>query len=330
MEIRAEFTRKDINFIDDIALREILHERLNELDKISLVRGNYSTIFLAISTIEGMFKHVATMFKAEIMQSSNYPVNEQGNRKQFRDLSIDELCRLLKERDILPDIPKFEEIYNLFRSYRNFVHPQAQKKKAWPVDLGHAQIALGLLNATIDNLAEYIFIEKEKFKRIEGNPDYFNRVLSLIVHRTRLHSFLVLDREISSTLSLNFDLELTKDSLFNFVFNFTDDGNFKMLRLDNRKIYRNCVLQCTQKYLWKPILFADQGNPPEKALFAVEINIDFQKKMFSLGVDGDVYSFKDSNGNVKNLFDELKPNLKIGFFNEVGTVKLWNIVLSIG
>lgn len=330
MEIRAEFTKKDINFIDDIALREILYERLNELDRISIFRGNYSTIFLAISTIEGIFKHIASMFRAEILQSPNYPLTENGERKKFGNLSINELYRLLKELNVLPDIPKFEDIYDIFRHYRNFIHPQAQKKKTWPVDLGHAQMALGLLNATIHNLAEYIFIEKEKFKRVEGNPDYFNRVLNLELHRTPLHSFLVLDREVSSTLSLNFDLELPVDSLFNFVFNFVDEGNFNMLRLDNRRVYRNCVLRCTQKFLWKPILFTERNDPPEKPLFAVGINIDFQKKVFSLDVDGDAYNFKDLNGNVKDLFDEFKPNLKIGFFNEIGTVKLWNIILSLG
>lgn len=329
MEIRTEFAKKNINFIDDIALRKILLERLNELDRISLVRGNYSTIFLAISTIEGIFKHISSIFRNEIKQSPNYPLNWKNKRKKFSKLSINELYALLKEHDILHDIPRFEEIYDLFRNYRNFIHPKAQKQKAWPVDIGHAQMALGLLNVTIDNLSGQRFIKKEIFRKIEGNPDYSNSVLTLEFHGTRLHSFLVSDRPISNNLSLNFDLELSPDSLFNFVFNFVDDGNFNMLRLDNRKIYPNCVLQCTQKYLWKPILFADPINPPEKPLFAVGINIDFQKKVFSLDVDGDIYSFKDPNGNVKNLFDEIKRNLKIGFFNEVGTVKLWNIGLLV-
>jgi len=44
-------------------------------------------------------------------------------------------------------------------------------------------------------------------------------------------------------------------------------------------------------------------------------------------VDGDSYNFKDRQGNSKNLFDEIKPNLRVGFFNEEGPVKLSNIRL---
>lgn len=330
MEIRTEITKKDINFINDIDLRVMLLERLNELDKVFLVNGNYSTIFLAISTIEGIFKYIATIFKTEISKSSNYPSDSKGKRKDFNKLSINELYLLLKERDILPDITSFEHVYSLFKDYRNFIHPQAQRRKDWLIDLGQAQMALGLLNATIGHLAQYIFIDKEIFRKLAGNPDYdSNRVLHLKLHRTPLHSFLVLNRQISNTLSLNFDLELPQGSVFNFVFNFVDEDNFKMLRLDNRRNPRtpNCLLYCTQKYFWRIILFADPPHPPPKSLLSIAITVDFPKKLFSLAVNGDSYSFKDEKGNVKDLFSQIKPNLKIGFFNELGTVKLSNISL---
>jgi hypothetical protein len=128
---------------------------------------------------------------------------------------------------------------------------------------------------------------------------------------------------------LNFDLELPKDSIFNFVFNFVDEGNFKMLRLDNRKDTRtpNSLLHCTQKYFWKPTLIGDPLFPPESLSMSVAINIDFPNEAFSFTVNGGRHNFKNSKGKVKDLFDEIRPALKIGFFNEIGTVKLSNISL---
>lgn len=327
MEIRTEITRKGINFINDIDLRAILLDRLKELDKIFLVNANYSTIFLAISTIEGIFQHIANIFKTDIQKSKNYPKNLKGKPKEFGKLSIDELYILLKEKGILPDIKDFEHVYDLFRNYRNFIHPQAQTKKAWPTDLGHAQMAMGLLNATVSYLDRQIFIDKEIFEKIAGNPDYSSRRdLYLTMHNTPLNSFLVWNKPVLNTLFLNFDLDLPKDSVFNFVFNFAHEGSFKMLRLENRQIYKNCVLHCTQKYFWRERLIADPESPPDKPVLPVEIKIDFKKKEFIFAVAGTLYSFKDIDTNkIINLFAELKPDLKIGFFNEVGPVSLSNI-----
>jgi hypothetical protein len=159
MEIQTEITKKEISFIDDIDFRNILYDRLSEIDKVFIVNANYSTVFLSISTIEGIFKHLSSIYKSEIKQLPIYPTNQDGKRKRFDKISIDELYDLLKEIGILPEIKDFEKIYKLFKDYRNFIHPQAQHKKAWPVDLGQAQMALGLLNATLEHLSHNIFIE---------------------------------------------------------------------------------------------------------------------------------------------------------------------------
>ena len=190
-------------------------------------------------------------------------------------------------------------------------------------------MSLGLLNTTIAHLAQYIFIDKNVFLKVAGAPDYDSKkVLHLRLHRTPLHSFVVLNRKVSDTFSLNFDLELPQGSVFNFVFNFVDEGNFEMLRLDNRRNLPtpNSVLHCTQKYFWKEILFAEPDRPPEEPLL-VEIKIDFPKQVFAFVVNGVPYKFKDRGGTTKDIFGELKPDLRIGFFNEVGAVKLSNICL---
>jgi len=330
MEIQTEITKQEIGFINDIDLRTMLVERLTELDKLVRVNANYSTLFLAISTLEGVLKHIARIFRTDIVRYSDYPRDKKGPR-DIDQLSLVTLQKLLRKRGILPNIEDLEHVYNLFRDYRNFIHPLAQRRKDWPIGLGQAQMAVGLLNATIGHLAQYIFIDQEIFQKLAGNPEYdFNRVLHLKLCQAPLNSFLVLNRPVSDALSLEFDLELTKDSIFNFVFNFKDEGNFKFLRLDNRRTERtpNSLLHCTQKRFWSIMLTADPRYPPEQSPLHVEIKIDFPSKVFSFRVEGNSYSFRDAEGNARDFFAELKPNLRIGFFNEWRPVTLSNLSLA--
>lgn len=333
MEIQTEITLKDIYFIDDIDFRNILHDRLNEIDRVFIVNANYSTVFLSISTIEGIFKHLSTIYKTEIKQLPvpSYPTNQDGKRKRFDKISIDESYILLKEIGILPEIKDFEKIYKLFKDYRNFIHPQAQHKKSWPVHLGQAQMALGLLNATLEHLSHNIFIGKEIYQKLAGNPDYDkNKILHLNLDRTRVHSFIIAKRHIIDRLSLSFDIEFQGKSVFNFIFNFKSDGSFKMLRLDNRREPKteNCLLHCTQRYFWREELFSEDPFPPTEPIFHVQIEIDRVNKLFRFNVDGKDYTFKNGSGVKVDLFDEFVSDLQIGFFNEVGPVKLHHIQLQ--
>ncbi|MGB2808900.1 MAG: hypothetical protein WBC22_14245 [Sedimentisphaerales bacterium] len=329
MEKQTEITTKEISFIDDIDFRNILYDRLNEIDKVFTVNANYSTIFLSISTLEGIFKHLAEIFWEDIKILTSYPTFPKGKRKPFNKISIDEFYILLSEIKILPKIEELEKVYKLFKDYRNFIHPQAQKKKAWAIDLGQAQMALGLLNATLSCLSQNIFIGKDVYQKVAGRPDYDkDHVLHLNLDRTSVHSFVTTKSTVAERLSLSFDLELPANSIFNFVFNFKDDGNFKMLRLDNRRHPHkpNCLLRCTQRYFWIPIMWAKDTFPPSsKKIFPVDIEIDKSNKLFRFTVDGKEYQFVDDQGKTSDLFAEFTPGLKVGFFNENRPVKLHNI-----
>lgn len=329
METQTEITTKEISFIDDIDFRNILYDRLNEIDRVFTVNANYSTIFLSISTLEGIFKHLAEIFWDDIKILISYPTFPKGKRKPFNKISIDEFYILLSEISILPKIEELEKVYKLFKDYRNFIHPQAQKKKAWAIDLGQAQMALGLLNATLSYLSQNIFIGKDIYQKVAGSPDYDNdHVLHLKLDRTKVHSFVTTKSIVADSFSLSFDLELPVNSIFNFVFNFKDDGNFKMLRLDNRRHpdTPNCLLHCTQRYFWIPIMVAKDKYPPSsKTIFPVNIKINKSKKLFQFMVDGKEYQLVDSQGKTSDLFDEFTPGLKVGLFNEIKPVKLHNI-----
>jgi len=334
MEIVTEVTNKQIDFIGDIDLRKTLLERLSELDRIFLVNATYSTIFVAIGAIEGIFTHIAAIYKKEIKDPANitYPKNSKGTSKEFGKLTIDELYQELKKLSILPDIPEYEHLYHLFRNYRNCVHPQAQVNKGWDIKLGQAQMAMGLLNATIQNLDRNIFIGKHIFEKLAGTPYYDSgKMLHLKQDRTLHHSFLILKRPLTQKISIKFDLELSRDSLLNFVFNYINEGDFKMVRLDNRP-HPNClnsILKSTQKYVWHEKLFANPLKPPEREQFSVAIEMDLPNRVFEFKIDGQALTFQDSKGNNKQLFDEVTPSTKVGFFNEVGPVKLSNITIDV-
>ncbi|MBL7204352.1 MAG: hypothetical protein ISS63_08465 [Desulfobacteraceae bacterium] len=164
---KTEISRKVLDFIDDKDLQLVIEQRLDELDRAFSVNANLSTIILSISCIEGIFGHIAYIFKAKMLTSPDFPKKRDGTKKAFHRLTIEEIYRLLLERDILQRIPNFDQIYTLFRNYRNFIHPQKQKKESWPVGLGQAQMAIGLLNATIDQISKYIFIGLRSFKRCQ-------------------------------------------------------------------------------------------------------------------------------------------------------------------
>ena len=332
MEIGTQVTNKQIDFINDVDLRKTLLERLNELDRIFLVNATYSTVFVAIGAIEGIFRHIASIYRNEIKGSVSYPKNSRGKAKRFDKLTLDEVYEELKNLDILPDIPQYKHMYHLFRNYRNCVHPQAQVLKRWDIQLGQAQMALGLLNATIQNLDRNIFIEKHIFEKLAGTPYYdSSNTLHLRLDTTPHHSFLILKKPIPQKLLITFDLELSRNSLLNFVFNYVNEGDFKMARLDNRPIAHcpNAVLKSTQKYVWHEILYANPRKLPEKEQFPVRIEINFLNSVFDISVDGIPCTFEDFGGNVQQLFGQVTPSTRIGFFNEEGPAKLSNIAIGI-
>lgn len=326
-----QITNKHLDFISDVDLRKALLERLYELDSVFSVNANYSTIFIALGVIEGIFEHIASIYKSEIQSSSSYPRYPKGGKKPLDKLTIDELYVELKNLGILPYIPEYESLYRLFRNYRNFIHPKAQVSKGWEINLGQGQLAIGLLNATIQNLDRNIFIGKHIFEKVSGNPNYDSRnVLHLEAGGTPTNSFIILEQSVSQKLIVSFKLELPYGSLLNFVFNFVEEGDFKMVRLDNRRSrrYPNGVLKSSQKYSWKFSLYT---NPLtlDKENFSVKIEIDFSKRLFGFIVDEKQYSFSDRAGNQKDLFNEIEQNKKVGFFNEEGPAKLSELKIEI-
>jgi hypothetical protein len=326
---RTKLMENSLDFIDDKALQSVLEARLDELERVFGVNGNLSTIILAISCIEGIFRHLAEIFKKDIRAAQNYPLNQKGKKKRISDLTIEEMYTLLIGHGILLQIQHFDYFYDIFRNYRNFIHPQAQRKQPWPVGLGQAQMAIGLLNSTIDQLSKYIFIGHEILEKISGRPRYdLSKVHHLDVSNTRTHSFVTLKRKIHDHLDVGCELELGKSAIFNFVFNFVEEGDFSMVRLDNRNnpSTPNALLSSKQRHHWYIVAEADRKQPPE-GLFNLEVKIDTSKKLFLFNVNGAAYSFANAQGAV-DLFSQFRKGLRVGWFNEIDPVKIMNLKIQ--
>jgi hypothetical protein len=106
-------------------------------------------------------------------------------------------------------------------------------------------------------------------------------------------------------LDISLNVELSTDSIFNFVFNYVDESNFKMLRLDNRDLQRtpNSLLYTKQKYDWHIVGVAENKQPPEGTI-SLKIRIDTSKKEFAFIVNGENYKFFGKNGEKIDLFQE--------------------------
>ncbi|MBL7204351.1 MAG: hypothetical protein ISS63_08460 [Desulfobacteraceae bacterium] len=136
-------------------------------------------------------------------------------------------------------------------------------------------------------------------------------------------------RKIDSEFNVKFDLELGKSGIFNFVFNFVDDSNFNMLRLDSRDQERtpNALLFSRQRFHWYIVAEAEERQPPHGVL-RLEIEIKTGENRFRFMVNGKQYTFFKENGEKVDLTEEFRAGFKVGWFNENAPVKLSNIEIN--
>ena len=71
---------------------------------------------------------------------------------------------------------------------------------------------------------------------------------------------------------------------------------------------------------------ADQPQPP-RGILRMEVSISFDRRRFDFCINGQPFRFIRQNVEEVDLFAEVDTGLRIGWFNEVGPVKLSNIGL---
>ena len=254
VDIKLEATSKDLNFLSDPELAQIIRTILTEIDSLVIVRAHRSLIYLSISTLEGILSNVLALNINRIQTFPSYPKKKGGALKKIDDLNLAEKIAIAKDLEIIT--PDFFDTFKKFKEFRNYMHPLLEVKDKHALDIGLGQIALGLMNHTISKLEKIRFIQEKIWKVISGIPVYNSSQKQIefkLFRPLRTHSFLVTEDYAGNNIEVNFDLHIGEDAVFNFVFNYENEERFHMLRFETRRNEFCGILHCEHKYAWRLI-----------------------------------------------------------------------------
>lgn len=163
----ATFTEKDIEFLSNQKLVEILQSLLDELDVVASSGAHRSTTYLAVSAIEGLFREILKLLRIESgTVPSAWPKNRDGHYKRLDELTLNDKEKILEAAGALPK--DFEKLYESARGFRNYVHPDRELKKQEPIARSVGQLALACLNAVIEKYADKRFAAMQVWERKYG------------------------------------------------------------------------------------------------------------------------------------------------------------------
>ena len=322
VQIQLEATSKDLYFLSDPELAQIISTILSEIDSLAIINAHRSMVYLSMSTLEGILSNVLKLNINKIKSPPfSYPREKSGALKEFDKLVLAEKIELAKDLGVIA--AEFYDTFKKFKEFRNYMHPLAELKDKHPLDIGLGQIALGLMNHTISTLQKIRFIEEQIWKVISGIPVYNSSQRQIefkLLRPLRTHSFLVTEDYSGHNIEVNFDLHIGEDAILNFVFNYENEERFHMLRFETRKSEFCGVLHCEHKYAWHLIeeynsKWDIKTSEPNK----VSIRVDSSK--LKLYLNG-----KEELSGKSIPCDNKKY---VGFFNEVNNVYISNLLITV-
>jgi hypothetical protein len=321
VQIALEATSKDLNFLSDPELAQIIKSILTEIDNLAIVQAYRSMVYLSMSTLEGILSNVLTLNINKIKTFPSYPKKKSGGLKNLDRLNLAEKIQIAKDLGIIA--PELFETFKKFKEFRNYMHPVLEVMSKQPLDVGLGQVALGLMNHTISKLDKIRFIEEKIWDVISGIPLYDSSQKQIefkLFRPLRTHSFIVTKDYAGCNTEINFDLHIGDEAVFNFIYNYENEERFNMLRFETRKNEFCGILRCEHKYAWQLIeeynsQWRIKTTEPNKVL--IRIDADILK----------VYL----NGNEELSGKSISCDNKkyIGFFNEVKNVYLKNLSIKI-
>lgn len=321
VQIQLEATSKDLYFLSDPELAQIIRTILAEIDSLMIINARRSMVYLSMSTLEGILSNVLAQNINKIkMPPFSYPKKKGGTLKDFDRLVLAEKIVLAKELGIIA--PEFFDTFKKFKEFRNYMHPLVELQGKHPLDIGLGQIALGLVNHTISKLEKIRFIEEKIWKVISGIPIYNSgqRQIEFKLFRPlRTHSFLITEDFAGSNTEINFDLHIVEEAVFNFVFNYENEERFHMLRFETRKSEFCGVLHCEHKNAWRLVEeYNSKWSIKTEEPNRVSIRVDATSLRVYL-------NGKEELSGKSILCDNKKY---IGFFNEVRDIYISNLSVA--
>lgn len=321
VQIRLEATSKDLNFLSDPELAETIRTILTEIDSLAIMNAHRSIVYLSISTLEGILSNILALNINKIKIFASYPKKKGGGLKDYDDLVLAEKIAIAKDLGIIA--PEFFDTFKKFKEFRNYMHPLLEVKKKEPLNIGLGQVALGLMNHTISKLEKIRFIEEKIWRVLSGIPVYSagqKKIDFKVFYPIPTHSFIVTEDYVGNNLEVSFDLHMGDYHVFNFVFNYEDEQKYHMLRFETRKNEFCGILHCDHKYAWRLIEeYKGKWDIKTSEPNRVRIRID----------SGDLKVYLNGNEQLQGKQIPWDNQKSIGFFNEVESVYISNLLVNI-
>ncbi len=159
--LNREFKEIQIKNIGlDPIIESILIERIEEIKVCLNAKASLSVIFLAGSTLEGIFLGLALKYPKEFSSCLASPKDKEGKVKKFQDWVLSNFIDVSYEMKLIKeDIKKFS---HSLRDFRNYIHPYAQMSANFSPDNQTSKISFQVLKATIYQINNSIGILKIK------------------------------------------------------------------------------------------------------------------------------------------------------------------------
>lgn len=143
----------DISTLDlDNSIKQILIERIEEIEKAIKHELPLSAIFLCGSSLEGILLGIAIKNPKSFNCANSAPKDSTGKVKNFADWKLSELIDVTTQIGLInTDIKKFSHV---LRDFRNFIHPYEQLANSFSPDINTAKICCQVLKATIVQLSK--------------------------------------------------------------------------------------------------------------------------------------------------------------------------------
>jgi hypothetical protein len=311
-----QLTSRNLGFISDPELAQITAELLDEIDRVFGTSGFRSALYLSVSAVEGILKHLIQLNWDEASKALAYP-KDNGKPRKIEKVDLMDCIKICTEISLIPK--ELETTYQRLREFRNYIHPYLELKYVSEINIGISQIAIGILNTTLLLFNQLRFIEGTKWKVITGNPQYtlLNSQLSLEkMPFPRTNSFIITDHYIHKDFTLEFDVEIVRGAIFNVVYNYSSEKSFNMIRIDKRKMSDDGLLECIDKYQWR-----------KKCEFRTRPDPSVNKHHIFVKISGNSLEFNVDGIPLEPLIGDWQydPKKSIGFFNEVIKVDITSL-----
>ncbi len=157
--LKLKFNTSIDNIELEYAITDILKKRIVEVEKNISIKSSLSSIILIGSIMEGILLGVAQKYPEKFNKIKNPPFDSKvGKIKKFPDWTLNDFINAAYELNIIrEDIKKFSHVV---REFRNYIHPYQQLLCKFEPNEHTASICLQVLKALIEQIAEYIKMNK--------------------------------------------------------------------------------------------------------------------------------------------------------------------------